>query len=490
MQPLMTLPNLPSNPSINRGNMTPENWNFQRAVQARLLNLLSSYGYRYIDVPVLQPTDLFLRKSGGELASQMFSFLDLSGRQVSLRPEFTAPIMVQHLQESGAVPWPARWRYAGPVFRFGGPDSDDSGQFMQVGAELIGSTAVLADAELISLAAHVVRELGIEDCQIRLSDLRVLQGLLDTLDLSDRAKSFLADSLPSLSSGDGGTEDFRERAEYLHITGQDPENHDLAPAIAGLDDEQARQVLRGFLHWRHGDAPELGQRHPDEVLERLLRKLRGSDDQARLDHAFSLVTDLARIKGAPETACRQARQVLQSAGADPSSLDRLLRLAEILGNDGLMGVDLQIDFGLARGFAYYNGIIFQVSHPARTAPIGGGGRYDPLALALGSRMPVPALGFAYNLDTLAALAPDGAGDSTDGQAGANPSSSVLVVPESPAADAIALKTADELRRRGHQVTLEVCGLDSAELATRAAAYGCDSVVMVKPDGSQTDSPVS
>ncbi len=412
MQTLMTLPNLPTNPPANRGDITPENRDFQRNLQARLLNLLSSYGYRYIDVPVLQPTDLFLRKSGGEMASQMFSFLDPAGRQVSLRPEFTAPIMVRHLQDPGPAHLPARWHYAGPVFRFGGPDSDDSGQFTQLGAELIGSTTVQADAELIGLAAHVLRELGIENCQIRLADLQVLQALLDTLDLSDRAKSFLADSLPGLTSGPDGNRDFRDRAQYLHITGQGPENHDLAPAIAGLDDDQARQVLRGFLHWRHGDTPELGQRQPDEVLDRLLRKLRGSDDQARLDHAFSLVSDLAGVKGAPKTACQEARRILQTAGADASSLDRLLRLVEILGQNGLAGVDLHVDFGLARGFAYYNGIIFQVSHPSRPAPIGGGGRYDPLALALGSPAPVPALGFAYNLDTLAALAPQGAEDST------------------------------------------------------------------------------
>ena len=480
----MTPPNLPTTPS----DIPPENWEFRRTIQTPLLRLLSSYGYRYTDVPVLQPTDLFLRKSGGELASQMFSFLDPAGKPVSLRPEFTAPIMVQHLQCSGQALLPARWHYVGPVFRFGGSDSTGAGQFTQIGAELIGSTTVLADAELVSLATQVLQELGIQDYQVRLADLQVLQGLLDTLDLSDRAKSFLAASIPGLSSSPAGSQDFRDRAQYLHLTGQSPENHDFAPAIAGLDDNQARQVLRGFLQWRHGDSPQLGQRQPDEVLDRLLRKLRGSDDQARLDHAFSLVTDLARIQGAPETACQEARQVLQHAGADASSLDRLSRLTETLRQQDALGEKLQVDFGLARGLAYYNGIIFQVSHPGEKNPLGGGGRYDPLALSLGSPTPVPALGFAYNLDTLAGLVSDPAPVPTGVQTNTNPPPVVLVAPESPAAYAAALRAARDLRRTGQQVRLEVCGLDPTQLPAHAAALGCPSVVIVNPDGSRTSPP--
>ena len=64
---------------------------------------------------------------------------------------------------------------------------------------------------------------------------------------------------------------------------------------------------------------------------------------------------------------------------------------------------MRLDFGLARGLAYYNGIIFEVKHPAWPSFLGGGGRYDGLARALGSPETVPALGFAYTLEALLAL---------------------------------------------------------------------------------------
>ena len=114
-------------------------------LQRRLTALLSSYGYRGLDTPLLEPTELFLRKSGGELASQLFSFTDPGSRAVSLRPEFTAPAMRYYLEHAAEIELPARWQYCGPVFRFDGaspPSVSDrpgnSGQFTQIGGELLG----------------------------------------------------------------------------------------------------------------------------------------------------------------------------------------------------------------------------------------------------------------------------------------------------------------------------------------------------------------
>ena len=80
-------------------------------LQRRLTALLASYGYRGLDTPLLEPTELFLRKSGGELASQLFSFADPGSRAVSLRPEFTAPVMRYYLEHSSEIELPARWHY-------------------------------------------------------------------------------------------------------------------------------------------------------------------------------------------------------------------------------------------------------------------------------------------------------------------------------------------------------------------------------------------
>ena len=118
---------------------------------------------------------------------------------------------------------------------------------------------------------------------------------------------------------------------------------------------------------------------------------------------MELASDLAAIKGAPGPALDAVRKTLNSAGAN---LDAADRLAEVIGPlpDGPVSAGrIELDFGLFRGLAYYNGVIFEVSHPGRPGALGGGSRYDTLSRALGGGGAVPALGFAYNLDALIAL---------------------------------------------------------------------------------------
>src|SRR3970040_483500 len=79
------------------------------------------HGYGEIETPLLEQTELFLRKSGGELASRLYSFTDPGGYPVSLRPEFTATVNRHVIQEVGARGLPLRYHYSGPVFRYPSP---------------------------------------------------------------------------------------------------------------------------------------------------------------------------------------------------------------------------------------------------------------------------------------------------------------------------------------------------------------------------------
>ncbi|HCL25518.1 MAG TPA: histidine--tRNA ligase, partial [Dehalococcoidia bacterium] len=135
--------------------LSEESWRSKQELQERLRQLLGEYGYRLLETPVLESTELFLRKSGGELASQLYSFIDSGSNAVSLRPEFTSPIMRHYLENASGIDLPARWQYCGPVFRYDSSHPEASGQFTQVGGELIGSSDVTADVELLKLAVAV-----------------------------------------------------------------------------------------------------------------------------------------------------------------------------------------------------------------------------------------------------------------------------------------------------------------------------------------------
>ena len=99
---------------------------------------LEELGYDLIDTPILEDAELFVRKSGGELTRQMFTFTDLGGHRITLRPEFTSSVIRHFIEKSEDISLPVRWQYSGPVFRYQPGNKVLYRQFNQVGSELIG----------------------------------------------------------------------------------------------------------------------------------------------------------------------------------------------------------------------------------------------------------------------------------------------------------------------------------------------------------------
>ena len=476
----------------------------RRRLGRRLAALFAGYGYRELDTPLLEPTELFLRKSGGELASQLFSFTDPGSRAVSLRPEFTAPVMRHYLERAGEVDLPARWHYCGPVFRFDGaalpfdglksPSTGDppgagagnrgGGQFTQIGGELLGAASPMADVELLALAMSALSESGLRGWTLRLADLNILNSLLAPLGLSERARAFVAQNVPQLREGPAAIARLMDDARRLHVIGRAADDDYLRQAVHGLNDAEARNVLLGVL--RSNPLDQLGQRRPEEVVARLLRKIRRPDAAESLRLALESAGQLAQVAGEPPAAIAQASAALRQAGADAASVQRLEQIIDMLprrdkdsGAADASSGRIALDFGLVRGLAYYNGIIFEVSHPDWPGTLGGGGRYDGLARDLGGLQRLPALGFAYNLDALAELSAGVSPDAVPRPAG------VLVVAAHPAAGAAALNAATELRAGGETVEMEVTGRTPPEAIAYAARRGFSHVVVADEHGAVT-----
>ena len=236
--------------------LSQDAWRRKRELQDRLIDLMAARGYLFLETPILEPTELFLRKSGGELASRMYSFTDPGSNQVSLRPEFTSSIVRYYLEHESHIDLPARWQYCGPVFRHDS-EINTNRQFTQAGAELLGSADVEADAELLGLAAAVPLHLGISGWRMELGDLDVLHSVLDAVGVSERARAFIIESVPQLRKGRSVLPTLLDRAQQLRLAGQGEEDSALSAAIAGLADDEARKVLWGLsrVDWRGPGGP-------------------------------------------------------------------------------------------------------------------------------------------------------------------------------------------------------------------------------------------
>mgnify|MGYP002022153433 CR=1 FL=1 len=120
-----------------------------------------------------------------------------------------------------------------------------------------------------------------------------------------------------------------------------------------------------------------------------------------LNIALKLADEMSRLEGEPKSALKEGQMIAKRHGLGKTHFDELENLLEALRAKGLDESTVVLDLGLARGIAYYSGVIFELFHSTSDdqKTLGGGGRYDGLIKALGGDE-TPALGFAYTLDQI------------------------------------------------------------------------------------------
>ena len=132
------------------------------------------YGFKRVEVPLLEPTAVFARTMGETtdvVSKEMYSFEDRSGDAVTLRPELTAGISRAYLSEGWQRFAPLKVATHGAAFRYERPQKGRFRQFHQLDAEIIGSRESQADVELLAFGAQLLAELGIDGVTLRLNTL-------------------------------------------------------------------------------------------------------------------------------------------------------------------------------------------------------------------------------------------------------------------------------------------------------------------------------
>jgi histidyl-tRNA synthetase len=147
----------------------------REVLEFRAGKLLGAAGYRRIETPTFEATELFSRGVGEAtdiVRKEMYTFEDGGGRSLTLRPEGTAPVCRAYLEHGmHKLPQPVKLWYLSSFFRAEAPQHGRYRQFWQVGAEAIGTAAPESDAELILLLAELLQALGVRGTRLRLSSL-------------------------------------------------------------------------------------------------------------------------------------------------------------------------------------------------------------------------------------------------------------------------------------------------------------------------------
>jgi histidyl-tRNA synthetase len=314
-----------------------------RAVEDTLRRVLQGHAYEEVQLPLLEPTDLFTRGVGETtdiVEKEMYSLTDRDGDGITLRPEGTAGCVRALLQHGLLFNQTQRVFYAGAMFRYERPQKGRYRQFQQVGAEAFGLAGPDVDVELMALGASFWRALGVA------GELRLEINTLGSGEARARYRDALVAYLRPLRDRlDEDSQRRLDRNPLRILDSKDPGTRDVladAPRMPDFIDPESRahfsrlRELLGELDIAYVENPQL---------------VRGLDYYTRT--VFEWITDAL---GAQGTVCAGGRYdgLVERLGGRPTpaagfavGLDRLVLLHEAVhgaaeAEEGATGADVYV----------------------------------------------------------------------------------------------------------------------------------------------------
>jgi histidyl-tRNA synthetase len=313
----------------------PDDCAARNAIFAKWRDVARRYGFVEYDGPPLEPLDLFTKKSGQEIAGQLYNFVDKGDREVALRPEMTPTLARLVTARHKDFKKPLKWFSIPQVFRYERQQRGRLREHYQFNCDIIGEAGLEADVELIALVIDTLRAFGLteKDFVVRLSDRQFWTEYMDELSMPESQRYAFIQAI------DKSERESREKTE-----------------------ERIREILI------------------DQAAERLVSNLIGQEG------SFS-TEDIQR---AAHILASKLTAILEDASLRASA--RLDTVETGLRHRGLQDY-VKRDYTVVRGLAYYTGVVFEVfDRSGEFRAIAGGGRYDSLLKNLGD-VDLPALGF-------------------------------------------------------------------------------------------------
>ncbi len=166
-----------------------------RQIEQRLIEVFKLWGYQEIRSPAIELVEVLSTGVGSELVDSMFKFQDFDGKMVALRAEMTAPVARIVTTKMLQASRPIRLFYVSNVFRYSQSHLEREREFWQAGVELIGCNTPEADAEVLSLLASSLENLGLEEVRIDIGHAGLLKDLLCATSLGKEKEAVLQDLL-------------------------------------------------------------------------------------------------------------------------------------------------------------------------------------------------------------------------------------------------------------------------------------------------------
>jgi histidyl-tRNA synthetase len=161
-------------PPRGTADLLPPRSDSMRALAEAGARLAELYGYRYVETPAFEATELFARTSGESsdvVRKEMYTFEDKGGRLLTLRPEGTAGIVRAYLAKAHDLTRPFKAYVIGSMWRYGRPQAGRLREFRQFDIEIIGAPQPEADVEVVVLCDRYLRGAGLQTVELEINSI-------------------------------------------------------------------------------------------------------------------------------------------------------------------------------------------------------------------------------------------------------------------------------------------------------------------------------
>lgn len=388
--------------------------------------VFEQFGFEPLQTPAIELSETLTGKYGEEAERLIYKtwYGDTPSDELSLRYDLSVPLC-RLVAMYPDLPRPFKRYQIAPVWRADRPQKGRYREFYQCDADIVSSSSMLADAEIVAVVYEVLCRLGFTDFTISINNRKILDGIgqyvgvpedlqaglyrsidkLDKIGLDGVRRELLMVGMPT------GPQQPLQRVARLAIQGK-LDVADLGNELAGdssLDSRLIDAILPAFQGLireaisRQIPSGELQAATTQLVgdLATQLRSFYGNQLVVIPDDAVDRLLDLLQIKGPGRNVLDGLAARLQGQPRAMEGIDELRALFDYLDTMGVPDTAYELNFAMVRGLEYYTGPIYEttIRKPKAMPSITGGGRYDEL-IGLFASASYPATGTSFGIERI------------------------------------------------------------------------------------------
>jgi len=339
-----------------------------------LLNLFKKKGFKVKEFENIIESKIIIERSGEIFKKSLLSFEDDNGKNFSLRPDLTISSCLDYIKNVKKGVY--KYAYFDQAYRrtFG----KESLVRNQLGCEIIGSTNLKLNLEIISLIDESLKKVTKNKTTIKLNDINIFYSLVDSLKLPLRWRLRLKRHF--------------WRPEYFNeLILRLSTNSDIQKNVFELDKKSY------FKMKKLNQKTTIAGRKISEILDRFQKKIQEPRSKIDGKRVVRIVNEFLKIN----CSFKNAKSELEKFETK-NNLNLKLNNFDIF-NLKFKNDDTIFSTNIGRNAEYYSGLVFEIYKKSKNLNLASGGRYDNLMQTLGATTKVPAIGGAINYDNLLKL---------------------------------------------------------------------------------------